>query len=797
MDVGPRVLLVEADDAVAARLAGVIAELDDTAQILRASDVAGAVASLEGALRLDAAVVSARLPDGPGLRIARWALGLPDPPPMVLLAEDEPPELWAEAAKAGVAVVLPREAVTAERLRGGLTMARDRSRTDRLGRLVSEAAISLNATDRLDDEIGSLLNELRMVTGAHGVRLSIGVLSHATRRWSRGDVDQPDSAALTIAGRSGGAVTLLELFDRHRRSWTAVRPPLTTLCEVITAALVQRRAVDEVRESAARLRDLAENVPDAIISVDAEGRIVAANRRFCDDVGCQDPVGRQLAELVQAGGLAELAARAVEEARYVRTAVALPDQPVTLAGGLDRWFAVRASPDDAGTVHVVLPDTTTRVLGERRLTELALTDHLTGLANRRLALDRLQHALDHVGRGQSHLVVSLCDVDHFKSTNDVFGHAAGDAVLLALADRLRGSVRAADTAARLGGDEFLVISEAVDDPTAAALVIDRLHRRLCGPVEVDGDSLDLSVSLGYVVVGEPGLSADDVLRRADQALYAAKAGGRGRYATVAASDTSDGEEHPALDLARAWDEQRVVLRWSPVTTLDGHIVGARASLWWLDEDGRPHDPDEHGASGSTSGTAHRWMLGHALRCRARWREEGWIDEHLTVHVAVSPRRLADSDLVADVRSELAASGCDPCSLVLAVDDAAVSGVPGAPERLDELAALGVRVHLDHVGLGAVPVDRLAWPSVSGVWLDPSLLDGVAHDRRRAAVVDGLLGLAAAAGLQAGVGGLDSPEQLDALAGRGVTATARVAVWGPVVGEPVDADAFVDRLVLHP
>jgi diguanylate cyclase (GGDEF)-like protein len=367
---------------------------------------------------------------------------------------------------------------------------------------------------------------------------------------------------------------------------------------------------------------------------------------------------------------------------------------------------------------------------------LALTDHLTGLANRRLAIDRLQHALNQVGRGQQQLVVSMCDIDHFKSTNDLFGHAAGDSILVALADRLRSAIRSSDTAARLGGDEFLIISEGIDTPEAADVVIRRLHDRLC----------------------------------------------------QAASAT---DHEWAERLERAWRNGRFVLRWSPVAALDGRILACRAVLSWIDDDGVERDPDELItvlSNGRLFGPVRHSLIRKALRQRVEWQRAGLIDDDFRVHVRVFARQLADIDLCQDLLAELRTTDSPPSSLVLDVEDQALMAGPGGLARLEELTDAGVGLYLDRFGAEAVPLERLTWSALAGIRLDPALVSDAWRDRRRAAVADCLLELGARAGLDLVVDGIDHPEQLEWLSGKPI-----LGVAGPLVGGALKVDEMQDRL----
>ena len=786
---GPRVLVVEGQDPVASRLEHLVTSVFEAAVVIRAGTVAEALDLADGPRRLDVAVVAAELPDGSGMRVAQQALSNPDPPAIVLLVEHEDAALWRDAGRAGVGAILPRDGLTAQRLRGGLDLARERSLADRVMRLVADAATTLDASQHMDQEISALLGDLLITTRASGVRLSVGLLASRPRRWTRGEVEA-EGPTFSVSGRTAGASALLELFDGDR-NWTTARPALIALCEVVTAALVRRQSLEQVRASEARLRDLAENVPEPIVSVDADGRIAAANRRFCQAGGQGEVVGQLLTVVARPRSLGALAARAVEESRLTGSPVALGDHPVEVPDVGERWHEAKATPDPSGTVHVVLPDTTERVFSERRLTELALTDHLTGLANRRLAIDRLQHALNQVGRSQQQLVVSMCDIDHFKSTNDLFGHAAGDSILVALADRLRSAIRSSDTAARLGGDEFLIISEGIDTPEAADVVIRRLHDRLCGPVEAGGEELQLSVSLGYVVVSDAGRTADDILRQADLALYSAKAGGRGRCAAYGVQAASATDHEWAERLERAWRNGRFVLRWAPVAALDGRILACRAVLSWIDDDGVERDPDELItvlSNGRLLGPVRHSLIRKALRQRSDWQRDGLIDEHFRVHVRVFARQLADIDLTQDLLGELRDTGTPPSSLVLDVEDQALMAGPGGLTRLEQLTDAGVRLYLDRFGADAVPLERLTWTALAGIRLDPAVVHDVWRDPRRAGVADCLLELGARAGLDLVVDGIDHPEQLEWLSGKPI-----LGVAGPLVGGALKVDEMQDRL----
>jgi EAL domain-containing protein (putative c-di-GMP-specific phosphodiesterase class I) len=311
-------------------------------------------------------------------------------------------------------------------------------------------------------------------------------------------------------------------------------------------------------------------------------------------------------------------------------------------------------------------------------------------------------------------------------------------------------------------------------------------------VEAGGEELQLSVSLGYVVVSDAGRTADDILRQADLALYSAKAGGRGRCAAYGVQAASASEHEWADRLERAWRNGRLLLRWAPVAALHGRIVACRALLSWIDDGGAERHPDELVAvlsHGRLFGPVRHSLIRQALRQRAEWQRHGLIDEHFRVHVRVFARQLADIDLAQDILGELRATDTPPSALVLDVEDHALGAGPGGLTRLEQLTEAGVRLYLDRFGADAVPLERLTWPALAGIRVDPVLVDEVWRDPRRAAVADCLLELGARAGLDVIVDGIDHPEQLEWLSGKPI-----LGVAGPLVGGALKADEMRDRLV---
>lgn len=311
---------------------------------------------------------------------------------------------------------------------------------------------------------------------------------------------------------------------RTDRRDPTVTADLTTGAAVVDLTAARPGVGDE------RFRALFEHAPVGVALCAPDGAFVDVNPTFRDLLAGTgiDPDGGRLADLVRhAAPGSEEAQRWHDDLGQVRSgardvaraelSVAPPDAP-------PRWLevtAVRVVLGDHAYLLTHLDDTTRRRLEEQRLVRLALHDGLTGLANRTLLHERLEAALARSQRSGLPVGVLYLDLDSFKSVNDSLGHAAGDALLVAVADRLTRVLRAGDTAGRLGGDEFLVVAGDVVDDAALAEILRRVEAALALPLRVDEVEVVVGASCG-AVLSRPGEAADLVVRRADAAMYAAK-----------------------------------------------------------------------------------------------------------------------------------------------------------------------------------------------------------------------------------------------------------------------------------
>lgn len=403
----------------------------------------------------------------------------------------------------------------------------------------------------------------------------------------------------------------------------------------------------------------------------------------------------------------------------------------------------------------------------RELRHQALHDALTGLPNRVLALDRAEQMLARARRQGVPVAALYVDVDGFKHVNDSFGHAAGDALLRAVARRLESVVREGDTAARLGGDEFVVLVEGSTLDAGPELVAERLLEVLRAPYDLDGESgrpVSLSASVGIA----SGLreSADELLRDADLALYEAKSAGRNRHVTFDSGMQTAAQDRLMLqlDLIEAIGEGQLLLLYQPIFDLRSESqTGAEALVRWQHPTRGLLGPDAFIPVAEESGLIlplGQWVLNEACAQAAGWAREG---HNLSMCVNVSARQLDSDELIDDVRSALEDSGLEPCQLTLEVTETALMrDAEATAARLFALKELGVHIAIDDFGTGYSSLAYLRQFPVDLLKIDRSFIKGVASPGRSDTIVDTLVELGRTLGIDTLAEGIEEPAQLKML-----------------------------------
>ena len=399
-----------------------------------------------------------------------------------------------------------------------------------------------------------------------------------------------------------------------------------------------------------------------------------------------------------------------------------------------------------------------------RLIEAAVTDPLTGLPNRRLFSDRVDHALARRGRSPAGVAVLFLDLDGFKLVNDSLGHAAGDEVLAAVGTRLRSCMRTTDTVARLGGDEFAILIEDVDEDGEALAAAERVIAALSQPLALPGREVAVRASIGVAVDrGQPGVSAADLLGNADTAMYQAKATSRGRFALFEPAMHARQLARLELEgqLRQALAAGRLRLDYQPIVALaTGRVVGAEALLRW-DRPGAPIGPDEFIPLAEETGDIvpiGRWVLAEACRQARRWQRETSLAD-FALSVNASARELAEPDFVVQVAGTLAATGLAPQHLTLEVTESVLlADETVAVGTLRDLRATGVHIAVDDFGTGYSSLSYLDRLPVDGLKIDRSFVQGLAPGQGKGALVSATLGFARALGLTVTAEGVETEEQ---------------------------------------
>ncbi|GLY95897.1 hypothetical protein Acsp02_31520 [Actinoplanes sp. NBRC 103695] len=402
--------------------------------------------------------------------------------------------------------------------------------------------------------------------------------------------------------------------------------------------------------------------------------------------------------------------------------------------------------------------------GQAQLAHRANHDHLTDLANRTLFEQRTREAL--AGSDRRAMSLALIDLDDFKAINDRLGHAVGDALLVVVAARLRECVRGDDLVARLGGDEFGLLLDGLRG-TEATEVLDRITEALRRPVHALGYDLLVSASVG-LAEGWADAEPQELLRRADLAMYAAKERGKGRHAVYDA----ELEKHQAADaelgaaLRTALDNDEFTLVYQPIVRLpDGHWTGMETLVRWHRPDRGFVGPDTFIPIAERTGLIvplGDWILRTALRQAAEWDRTYGAAAPREIGINVSARQLREPGFAGDVKEALAETGFDPERVVVEVTETAVFDGGVALDTLQNLVGLGVKVALDDFGTGHSSLGLLRTCPADTLKVDKSFVDGIGGRSEEAVIATAMIQITNGLHLQAVAEGVETAEQAETL-----------------------------------
>ncbi|QAY90519.1 phosphodiesterase DibA [Pseudomonas sp. ACM7] len=431
-----------------------------------------------------------------------------------------------------------------------------------------------------------------------------------------------------------------------------------------------------------------------------------------------------------------------------------------------QWQTIRVIDDERGRRShyvAVFSDISAIKNSEHELTHLAHYDPLTDLPNRLLFTDRTEQALASAQIHKRGCALLMIDLDHFKMINDSLGHSIGDQLLKGVAERLKAMVGPGITLARLGGDEFAVLAESCPQMVHAAALAQRIIDGLKEPFQIDGHQLFVNISVGISLFPGDALSAEQLLRNSDSALFKAKGAGRNGYALYTEELTAHAQQRveTAFELRRALEQQELRVYYQPVHDLKtSRLIGVEALVRWEHPQRGLVSPAEFIPIAERTGLIAEidaWVMRQGCEQMCRWQQAGVVLSFVAVNV--SSRLFARRELFGQVAKVLNETGLDPACLELEVTESAVMDDPeDALEQMHRLRELGVRLAIDDFGTGYSSLLRLKRMPVQKLKIDQGFVAGLPWDEDDAAIVRVIIALAQSMGMQVHAEGIEQVEQ---------------------------------------
>jgi len=583
----------------------------------------------------------------------------------------------------------------------------------------------------------------------------------------------------------------------------ADRSLLRALAAVGSGALSNAELYQQVRVERERLSSITLNIGEGVCAISADGRLTFVNRAAADimelpllNITIDAPVNG--GALPAPDFLLAPAFEAMRAGRTIREHDALFRRknggtiPVAYTAS-----AIMTEGKPSGAV-ITFRDITERKAFEDELHQHAFYDSLTGLANRRLLVERLEQALRRSALdGRTHALIFV-DVDRFKSINDSLGHVTGDELLVAIAARMKGAVRSHDLLARFGGDEFVALLQDVAGVEVAVAAAQRICAAVKHPMVLpDGYELVASVSVG-IALTEPGKTADDVLRNADVAMYDAKIrGGGGIYKVfdqTAMGSRSSSRLQIEADLRKGLERDELEVHYQPLYSLrDRRIVGAEALVRWRHPMHGLIAPARFIPMAEETGLI--LPLGRYVLDQACWQVRSIrerLNVNLPISVNLSPRQFQETGLLSRVQAALAANDVPPELLIFEITETMVmEDLSGAREVMKRLERLGVRLAIDDFGTGHSSLAYLKQFPVHEVKVDRAFIQGVAESQVDLAIVRAIIDLAHAMGISAVAEGVEIEDQAIELNMLGCPIGQ-----GFYFSQPLPAEEFGELLIRH-
>lgn len=414
-------------------------------------------------------------------------------------------------------------------------------------------------------------------------------------------------------------------------------------------------------------------------------------------------------------------------------------------------------------------DVTERKSLEQQLTHQALHDSLTKLANRVLFHDRVEHALSKLSRTKTSLAVLFIDLDNFKTINDSMGHAAGDALLISIGERLRACLRNSDTPARLGGDEFAILVEDVKHADEVILIAERLEELFRAPFLIDGKELFVGTSIGIASTQTGNEKPEELLRNADTAMYTAKTRGKGHYVVF------ETKMHEALmerveleaDLRRGIENKEFTLHYQPIIDLKSkQMTGMEALVRWNHPTRGLIPPNKFIPIAEETNQIvelGKWILDEACHQAKIWNNQYDKEQSLTISVNLSIRQFQQDKLIEMIETALTKSGLPARCLVLEITESLMLyNTEATIKKLQELKKIGIRLAIDDFGTGYSSLSYLQRFPLDILKIDKSFIDKISQSKEGVAVARAIIMMSDTLQLKTVAEGIEYPEQITTL-----------------------------------
>ena len=566
------------------------------------------------------------------------------------------------------------------------------------------------------------------------------------------------------------------------------------------AASLRVEMLEERQASHDHLAAIIRAIPDLLFEVDIEGRYLDYSTTNPEllVIPPDEYIGRKVAELLPAAAASTVMA-AIAEANEKGSSYGAQIHIKAPSGEL--WFelSIARKQDhrtEKPTFIVLSRDITERSQAQQRIEQLAFSDMLTGLPNRRLFLDRLRQSMAVSERKNSHCALLFLDIDKFKTLNDTLGHHVGDILLTRIADRLRRVVRECDTVARLGGDEFVVLleqleAEETDAARQAQGVAEKVVATLGREYDLDGHKYLGTTSIGIALFNGQAAGCDELLRRADLAMYQAKSG----HSVMCFFDPQMQASIAArleleLDLKQAIIHDEFVLYFQPQVDQDGRLVSAEALIRWDSPKRGLVSPAEFIELAEETGLIlpiGHWVMREACACLEVWRQNPQL-AHVAMAVNVSAKQIALPTFVEEVEELLSFYDVDPAQLKIEITESMlVDRIDEIIVKINELRAIGVRFSLDDFGTGYSSLSYLKRLPFDQLKIDQAFARGAMESRHDIAICRAIITLGGALGLDVVAEGIETQAQWDFFKREGCR-----YVQGYLFGRPMPQDVFEAR-----